>query len=138
MGLARLALADMIAMAAVAANAQGKACTKADEAAAAKAVDRIVMWSQLQKTWQDYGHCDAGAIDDAFTDAVMRMLVEWKKPEVLAEQMDKDPAYATFIVKHIKSPAAKDDRESVYSRAKASCPGNLSAFCGKIAEASKP
>lgn len=138
MGLARLALAGMIALAAVAANAQGKACTKADEANAAKAVDRVVMWSQLQKTWQDYGHCDAGAIDDAFTDAVMRMLVEWKKPEVLAEQMDKDPAYGTFIMKHLKSPAAKDDRESVYSRAKASCPGNLHAFCDKIAEASKP
>lgn len=138
MSLARLALAAVIAFAAVAADAQGKACSKADEAAAAKAVDRVVMWSQLQKSFQDYGHCDTGAIDDAFTDAVMRMLVEWKKPEVLAEQMDGDPAYAAFITKHIRSPAAKEDRESIYSRAKASCPGNLNAFCDKIAEASKP
>ena len=52
--------------------------------------------------------------------------------------MDKDPAYAAFIVKHIQSPAAKDDRDSVLSRAKGECPGNLKAFCDKIAEASKP
>jgi hypothetical protein len=96
------------------------------------------MWSQLQKTWHDYRQCDTGAIDDAFTDAVMRMLVEWKKPETLAEAMDRDPAYAAFIMKHIKSPAAKDDRDSVYSRAKGACPANLNAFCDKIAEASKP
>jgi len=94
----------MIAGAAFGAVAQGKPCTKADEAAAAKAIDRVVQWGQLQKSWQDYRHCDAGAIDDAFTDALMRMLVEWKKPESLAESMEKDPAYAAFVMKHIKSP----------------------------------
>ena len=131
-------LACLLATGAIAAVAQDKPCNKADEAAAAKAVDRIVSWPQLQKTWQDYRHCDAGDVDDAFTDAVMRMLVEWKNPEALATAMDRDPAYAAFLMKHLKSPAAKDDRESVYSRAKQSCPGNLGAFCEKIAEASKP
>lgn len=131
-------MALALAVGAIGAFAQDKPCSKADEAAAAKAVDRIVMWSQLQKTWQDYRHCDAGAIDEAFTDAVMRMLVEWKKPETLAEAMEQDPAYAAFIVKHIKSPAAKDDRESVYSRAKSDCPANRKGFCDKIVEASKP
>jgi len=134
----RAALACMIAGAALGASAQDKQCTKADEAAASKAIDRVVQWGQLQKSWQDYRHCDSGAIDDAYTDALMRMLVEWKKPEALAGSMDKDPAYAAFVIKHIKSPAAKDDRESVYSRAKGACPANLTAFCDKIAEASKP
>jgi hypothetical protein len=134
----RAAFAGLAAACALGAAAQDKACSKADEAAAAKAVDRIVMWSQLQGTWKDYRHCDTGAIDDAFTDAVMRMLVEWKKPQALAEAMAQDPAYAAFIVKHLKSPAAKEDRESVYSRAKSDCPADLGAFCEKIAEASKP
>jgi hypothetical protein len=138
MSPARAALACFIAAGALAANAQDKACSKADEAAAAKAVDRVVTWPQLHKAWADYRHCDAGANDEAFTDAVLRMLVEWKNPEALAEAMNKEPEYAAFVVRHLKSPAAKDDRESVYSRAKASCPSKLGAFCEKIAEASKP
>jgi hypothetical protein len=92
----------------------------------------------MQKVWVDYRHCDTGNVDDQFTDALMRMLVEWKSPDALAASMTKDPAYADFVIKHIKSPAAKDDRESVYSRAKQSCPANLAAFCEKIAEVSKP
>lgn len=139
MRLARLAIAAVIALGAAPAFAQqAKTCTKADEAAAAKAVDRVVTWPQLQKTWEDYRHCDSGAIDEAFTDAVLRMLVEWKNPEVLADAMSKEPDYGEFVVRHLKSPAAKDDRESVYSRAKASCPAKLNAFCDRIAEASKP
>lgn len=134
----RVLLAAMLAAGAFAAHAQDKACTKADSAAAEKALDRVVTWPQLQKAWQDYRHCDTGNVDDLFTDALMRMLVEWKSPDALASSMNSDPAYAAFVVKHIKSPSAKDDRESVYSRAKQSCPANLSAFCEKIAEASKP
>jgi hypothetical protein len=138
MSLLRMLLAAILAAGAFAAQAQDKACTKPDSAAAEKALDRVVTWSQLQKAWQDYRQCDAGNVDALFTDALMRMLVEWKTPDALAGSMDKDPAYAAFVMKHIKSPAAKEDRESVYSRAKQSCPPNLSAFCEKIAEASKP
>lgn len=134
----RVLLAVVLAAGAFATHAQDKACTKPDSAAAEKALDRVVTWSQLQKAWQDYRQCDTGNVDDLFTDALMRMLVEWKSPDALANSMNADPAYAAFVLKHIKSPSAKDDRESVYSRAKQSCPANLSAFCEKIAEASKP
>ena len=134
----RVLLAAVVAAGAFAAHAQDKACSKADSAAAEKAIDRIVTWPQLQKAWQDYRHCDTGNVDDQYTDALMRMLVEWKSPDALADSMNKDPAYAAFIMKHIKSPAAKDDRESVYSRAKQSCPAKLADFCEKIAEASRP
>jgi hypothetical protein len=127
-----------MALAAPAALAQARPCSKADAAAAEKAIERVVTWEQLQKAWQDYRHCDSGPIDEAYTDAMMRLMVDWKKPEALAAAMDRDAEYAAFILKHIKSPAAKDDRESVYSRAKSSCPPNLNAFCDKIAEASKP
>lgn len=122
---------------ALGANAQDKPCTKADAAAAEKAIDRVVMWTQLEKAWQDYRHCDSGPIADQYTDALLRLLVDWKKPEVLAEAIGRDPQYKAFVVAHIQSPVAKDDRESIYSRATADCPRNLSAFCNDIAEAAK-
>lgn len=138
MSRTRVLLAVLLAAGVFAAHAQDKPCAKADAAAAEKAIDRVVTWPQMQKAWTDYRHCDTGPVDEQFTDALMRMLVEWKSPEALADSMTKDPAYAAFVVKHLKSPAAKDDRESVYLRAKQSCPANLAAFCEKLAEAAKP
>ena len=137
MKLARLGLAALLAGAFLA-SAQDKPCSKADAAAAEKAVERVVMWDQMHKAWKDYGHCDTGNVADLYTDALMRLLVDWKKPEALADSWGKDPQYKAFVVRHIQSPAAKDDIESVYSRAKASCPPNLASFCNELAEASKP
>jgi hypothetical protein len=138
MRVARVLLGCLIAAGTFAVQAQDKPCTKADSAAAEKALDRVVTWTQLEKAWRDYRQCDTGNVDELFTDALMRMLVEWKSPEALADAMAKDPAYDAFVIKHVKSPAAKDDRESVYSRAKQSCPSKLGAFCDKLVEASKP
>lgn len=119
---------------ACAANAADRPCSKADEAAASKAIDRVVDWGQLRKAWQDYGHCDKGPVADLYTDALMRLMVEWKGVQALAGDV-KDKAYHDFVIAHLKSDAAKDDRDSIYSRAKASCPAGLDAFCGEIAEA---
>ena len=138
MSRARLGVACVLIAGALGANAQDKPCSSAEAAAAEKAIDRVVMWDQLRKAWQDYRHCDTGAVDDLYTDALMRLMVTWKKPEALAADMDKDPQYKAFIVRHIQSPAAKDDRDSVYSRAKSDCPANLASFCNDIVEAAKP
>jgi phage/plasmid primase-like uncharacterized protein len=133
----RVLLACVAMAGALAAHAQDKPCGATDSAAAAKAVDRIVTWPQLLKAWQDYRQCDSGGVADAFTDALMRMMVEWKSPDQLADAMARSPEYAAFITRHLKS-AAKEDRESAYSRAKQDCPGGLAAFCEKVLEASKP
>ncbi|MGE5096540.1 MAG: hypothetical protein ACM3SO_15485 [Betaproteobacteria bacterium] len=137
MTLVRLGAACFMLAGALGANAQDKPCTKADAAAAEKAIERVVMWTQLEKAWHDYRHCDSGAVGDLYTDALLRLLVDWKKPEALAEAVAKDPQYKAFVIAHIRSPVAKDDREAIYSRAKADCPGNLAAFCSEIADAAK-
>jgi len=125
------------ALFACAAQAADKTCTRPDIANAQRAIDKIVSWSQLHRAWQDYRHCDTGDVADQFTDALLRMVVEWKNVEELAGAMDKDPDYKAFVYEHLKSPAAKDDRPTVYSRAKASCPGTLASFCSEMADATK-
>jgi len=115
------------------ANAADKPCGKADAAAAQKAIDMVVTWQQLHKAWQDYRHCDGEpAVADMFTDALLRMAVAWKNVNELAAGM-KDPQYRDFVYKHLKSDAAKDDRESVYSRAKKDCPSGQDAWCDEMA-----
>ena len=125
-------------LAAFPAVAQEKACSPAEMAAAEKAVDRVTNWMQLYKAWQDYRHCDKGSAEDVFTDALLRCLVEWKGVETLAKQVEGNADYRAFVERHIKSPAAKDDLQSIYSRAKMSCPKGLDSFCADIAAASTP
>ena len=108
-----------------------KACTPADAAKAEKAVDQVVGWQQLHKAWKDWKHCDTGNVADIYTDAILRLMVEWKNVDLLGEGM-KDPEYKSFIQAHLRSPAAKDDRGSIMSRVSQSCPKGHGALCKDI------
>ncbi|MBC8023881.1 MAG: hypothetical protein H7Y14_12215 [Burkholderiales bacterium] len=116
------------------AQAADKPCPPADAAKAEKAIDNVVAWPQLHKAWRDWRHCDTGAVADVYTDAILRLMVEWKNVEALAEPL-KDAEYKAFIHKHLKSPAAKDDQSSIRSRASQSCPKGQDALCADIAAA---
>jgi hypothetical protein len=127
-------VAAVLLSASVSAGAADRPCSKADAAAASKAIDRVVGWEQLHKAWRDWRHCDSGEDADVFTDAVLRLAVDWKSPQELAHAMRDDPGYRDFVLAHLKG-AGKDDRDAVYSRAKASCPAGEAPFCGEIAQA---
>ena len=122
-----------------AAHAQ-KACSAADMQKAQKAADLVLTWQQLHKVWKDWRQCDTGDVADTFTDAIMRMLVDWKNVDVLGETL-KDPEYKAFIEAHLASPAAKDDLPMIRSRATQSCPKGQDAVCKQLAgitEVAKP
>ena len=114
-----------------------KECSKADAAAAQKAIDKVVSYGSLNKAWKDYRHCDSGPVEDDFTDAILRLMVQWKDVETIALDVQRDPEYKKFIHNHLSSPAAKDDRPSIYSRAKANCPLTQGAFCADLIEVVK-
>ena len=110
------------------------ACSPADAQKAQKAVDMVVSWQQLNKAWKDWRQCDTGEVADTYTDALLRLLVEWKNVNTLGEGL-KDPEYKSFVQAHLRSPAAKDDLGSVRSRAKLSCPKGQEDVCATIAQA---
>lgn len=130
---ARLAIAVLALVAAVA-QAQDKPCAKADAANAEKAIDRVVNWPQLAKAFQDFRHCDkAGPVADLYTETLIRLMVDWKDVDGMAKAFG-DPAFKAFAFEHLRSPAAKEDLDSVYSRAKKSCPAKHEALCAELAE----
>jgi hypothetical protein len=130
-----LAVLALFAVASV--DAADKTCTRPDIANAQRAIDKIVTWSQLRKAYTDFKHCDTGDTADQFTDALLRLTVDWKGVEEFATAAQKDPDYMEFFVRHVQSPAAKDDRETVYARAKKECPKTYDEFCAKVADATK-
>ena len=118
--------------------AQEKPCSPGEMSAAEKAIDRVVNFDTLYRTYKDYRHCDKGNAQDLFTEAVLRCLIEWKQVDILARQVQADADYRKFLEKHIKSPAAKNDANDIYSRAKSNCPKGLDAFCADIAATAAP
>jgi hypothetical protein len=126
-------VAVAFALAAAAAQAQDKPCGKADLATAEKAVDRVSSWPQLERAFKDYRHCDSGTVGELYTEALLRLAVEWKDVDGVAAAM-KDAEFKAFVVRHLKSPAAKDELDSVYSRARKSCPSKHEAFCAELAD----
>ncbi len=115
--------------------ASHKPCSAADAAAAEKAVDKILDWKQLYKTWSDFHHCDTGRVAEGFSDAVPRLMIgSWRSVEGLSSAWHKDAAYREFIVKRLMAKEAEADREDIYALAKASCPKGQEAFCREIAD----
>jgi hypothetical protein len=127
-------MAILLACAAFSAAHAQKTCSPADAQKAQKAVDLVMTWQSLNKAWKDWGHCDSGEVADTFTDATLRLMVDWKDTSALAETL-KDDSYKAFLTKHLRSPAAKDDRAAVYSRATNSCPKGQAAMCKEIEDA---
>lgn len=131
----KIALATaLVSLAASAPALAQKTCSPADAKTAGSAIDRVVNWSSLHATWKQWGHCDSGETADLFTEALMRLAVAWKEAAQLAEAMKKEPEYKTFIVKHMKSEAAKADADDVYARARSNCPKGHDAWCKEITE----
>jgi len=131
-----LSLAFMVLLSA-SAFGQAKPCSKNEEAVAGKAIDRISSWATLNNTWKTYRHCDTGPNQDLFTESILRLVVDWKQVDQLANAM-KDAEYKEFILRHLKSPAAESDALDVYSRARNNCPKGQDTFCKEIADAVKP
>lgn len=127
----------LVALGAALPAAAQKECAKAESAAAEKATGLIVNYGQLGKAYKDYRHCDSGVVEENFTDAILRLLVEWKNVDTIAGDVQADPEYRKFIYKHV-APAAKEDRDSIFSRAKNSCPPIQDEFCKELMGVVRP
>ena len=114
-----------------------KDCGSAESQAAEKALDNVVNWELMYGAFKRYGHCDNALTEDTFTDAFMRLAVQWKNVDRFASNYQSDAQYKAFVHRRMKSLSAKEDVKSVYSRAKTNCPPKLEAFCAEIAEVAK-
>ena len=118
------------------AHAQAAACDKAQSARAEKEIDAVFNFTQLHKAWQDWKHCDSGPVADLYTDAVFRLLVDWKGVEELAGTLRSSPEYRAWLLARVKA-GTEDDRGAIYSRAKTGCPSGQDALCTELIKASE-
>jgi hypothetical protein len=116
-----------------------KTCTKAESAAAEKAIDRVLAWSAMHKTWKDYGHCDTGPVADLFTEALLRLVVgNWPKIAELEPTFTNDIPYREWILARLSSGAMpKGDIDDVHDLTQNNCPKAQKRVCEMLHDAAE-
>lgn len=116
-----------------------KPCSKADAAAAEKAIDRVVSWGTMHKTWKDYGHCDSGQAAELFTEALLRMIVgSWPKIAELEPTFNNDVPYREWILARLGSGGLpKGDLDDVHDLTQNNCPKSQKRLCDALHEAAE-
>jgi len=66
--------------------------------------------------YKDFGHCDAGVVSENFTEAFVRLLVDWKDVDGAAAA-NQDPGFHAFMEKHLKDSRPRRTTSKASTRA---------------------
>ncbi|MBL0142005.1 MAG: hypothetical protein IPP91_07980 [Betaproteobacteria bacterium] len=123
------AAAFLLAAAVLPAAAADKPCDAAD-----KAVDGVTSWSALQTAVRDYGHCDKGPTADAFTEAILRVVISgWPKLGDAGPILEKDATFRDWLNRRLSSPTlSTQDSGEIRDLAKGSCPKGQQKVCADL------
>ena len=126
------AAAFLLAAATSAAAAPDKPCDGAN-----KAIDGVTTWAALQKSVNDYGHCDKGATADLFTEAILRVVISgWQKVGDAGPILERDEPFRRWMTKRLSSPTlATQDSGEIRDLAKSSCPKGKEKICEELLSA---
>ena len=93
-------------------------------------------WDVLYQQFVRYRKCDDGAVAEAFSESVIRLLTD-RWPEVLAlTSLSKaDPAFRIFVLQHIDASLDNADLTKAAQSARRSCVPGAMALCRQIASA---
>jgi hypothetical protein len=119
-----------------------RACTAEQSEAALKFLlaegTEAKSWHALHQQFDRYGSCDDGAIAEAFTEAVIRLLADrWLEFRDLARLSKTDPTFRSFVMRHIDATVRDEDLTKVAKSARSSCPPGAAALCDNIAAAAR-
>jgi hypothetical protein len=77
-----------------------------------------------------YQRCDDGAIAEAYSEALARLLVDhWSTLPRLADLAKRDSRFRRFVVAHVDATLNIDDIKKIKTNAKMRCPSELRAIC---------
>lgn len=124
----------------IAADAQQRPCTL-DEAQAAEAGTVLARrsWADLHAQFVKYSQqaaCDDGAIAEGWSDAVAHLLAKrWEELPHLARLASAEPAFLSFVRRHIDLSAGANERSRIRGNAGKRCPTGHGGLCAAILDA---
>ena len=117
--------------------AQSVSCSTGQWEVADAAADRVKTWMALRRWQHRFGGCDDGGTAEALSDTVAAFLTQrWDELMRLGGQVEDDPGFRTFVLRHIDAVGFDDPTWKQARRlAVGKCtPGNL-RLCGQIRDA---
>jgi len=92
----------------------------------------------MHEAFDYFGHCDDGAIAEAFSDSIVHLLASyWERLPELVRETRNASSFETFVLRHIDATATTEDLNRVEFLASRKCPKDNSALCGQIEQAVK-
>jgi hypothetical protein len=102
---------------------------------ALQAVDQISDWNDLYDQFKQYAHCEDGALDEGWSDVVVRLLTkDWKSVSVLSRLTDEDAKLSDFVLFHVNELMSPDDARTIVANARTKCPKDARRICDALAD----
>ena len=118
------------------ARAQGSDCTDSQSRRAETAIEGVRTWDALYKSYKLYEQCDDGAVAEAYSESVARILVDhWSALPRLAQLAKKNDDFWQFALDHIDSSDDPGDLRTIKRRAERRCPAGLRSTCRELKKA---
>lgn len=115
------------------ASAETRACTAKEAQEAGALAATATSWKKLHQQFEHYGHCDDGEIAEGFSESVTVLLDErWGNIKQLPPIIKSDPAFRTFIIRHINESAPAERLKGITRNARKRCPVNIKELCRDI------
>jgi len=95
-------------------------------------------WTALHAHYLRFRDCDDGGLAEGYSDAVAQFLGRhWEWFEDLRREVDADPAFAGWILRHLDATALTEDLSNAWRSAQDRCPAGSETLCTSIAEAAQ-
>jgi len=117
-------------------HAQDAPCTDAQGRQAEAEAGGVHAWDALYKSYKKYQQCDDGAVAEAYSESVARILVDhWSTLPRLAQLAKKNDDFWQFVLDHIDSSDDPGDLRTIKRRAERRCPAGLRSTCRELKKA---
>jgi hypothetical protein len=111
-----------------------KVCTEAEVKEAQKEADQLSDWDSVYRSFKRFAHCDQGAIAEAYSDSVGRLLArDWKHLDAFV-RLTSDQTFEEFVIRHIDETMSEDEATLVINNARLHCPPGAKRLCRSIAD----
>jgi hypothetical protein len=118
--------------------AMAQVCSIPEAKAAETISSSLKSWSAIHRAYQQYGHCDDGAISEGFSQSVVHLLAsKWHTLPRAQRIIAKDPTFQDFIVRHVDSTADGAEVKLVGTFASHKCPVSASDLCKQLVRAAR-
>ena len=116
-----------------AAPVESKQCSQQEAIEAEATASSLVTWPDILGSFKQFGHCDDGAIAEGYSASIVGMLADrWGDVGELDKVLSTDPAFRTFVLRHINVTAGQAEFNRLVANAAVRCPQRSAATCEAI------